>query len=450
MKNIIKITTVTLVTFFSVFAFADANKQVTAEELQYDSAKHENVVVKSVDPLDKWEDYLNKYGINVGENKRNGRTFFIASYAQEVAAPTNSRKFIDSKDIAYKKAVLNAKGELAKFLGSWMESDRTLTDTEINEDVPQSYIKAVIEPISTAERAHKLTDLALDNQIRKFDPTWDGSNKPKEEKVLKVVEQNQRYVENMSSHARAYLQGASTIFTAEGDSDGDYTVVVGIVWSFKSAKVAESIYNPTAPVPKGKKNLLTIKDRLKKLSDDKLAASMGVRIWWDEKGKPVVLSFAATDGKGLKSIAKKKTSLKARNQIAQFVSEIVESDANNNINETIQAYNDDSIAGFDNSVFEEKIKARSKFIKLSGVGTIHYRKLRHPFTGKKMVVNVMAWSPDSSALARGLEKMSQDQETKFNATIGGSVFNKSSGQSIPSGGVAIPGLEGVSSDPDDF
>lgn len=447
------ISTILLLLVFSS-SLANEDTQVTAEQLQYDSDKQESIVVSSIDPEDKWQDYLDKYGIQRGMNERNERTFFIAGYTQEVGERTDSRSFIDSKDIAYKKAVLNAKAELAKFLGSWMVSERTLTDTEINEDVPQSWITSVVEPVSTAERAHKLTDLTLDDQIKRFDPTWDGTNVSKEEKGLKLLEHNQRYTEKMAQRARAYLQGASTIFTAEGNSDHVYSVAVGIVWSFKSAKVAEAIYNSTVPIPKGEKALLSIKDRLEQLPDDKLAATMGTRVWWDQKGMPVVVSFASTDGKGLKSIQKKKTALKARTQIAQFVSEIVSSDAENNSDETMQAYNDDSITGFNNSNFVEKITSNSRGLTLSGVGTVHWRKFNHPITGNKMVVNVMSWSPDSSALAKWLTQMSKDQETAFNATKGGTAIGNSTGnstgQSLPTAGIATPGLEGVSSDPDDF
>ena len=64
----------------------------------------------------------------------------------------------------------------------------------------------------------------------------------------------------------------------------------------------------------------------------------------------------------------------------------------------------------------------------------------------------MAWSPESNKLARGLKKMSSDQKTKMYGTKGGTVFENygNQGQTIPVGGVAVPGLEGVSSDPDDF
>ncbi len=313
MKNIIKILTIGLFTLFTTIVFANEDKQVTGEQLQYDSDKQESTIgtiVVSIDPYDKWQDYIDKYGLEEGFNERNGRTFFIAASAPEaVAAPTSSSKFIDSRRNAYKRAVSSAKANLAESLGTWIKSDSRLTEKEINEDIPQSYIKALIKPVSTAERAHKLTDLALDDQIRRFDPEWDGTNITKEEKVSKVVTQNIRYVDRVSARARAYLQGASTIFTAEGDSGGEYSVVVGIVWSFKSAKVAEAIYIPNAPLPIGKKKQLSIKDRLKKMSNDKLAATIGTRIWWDERGIPVVVSFAATDLRGSQSIAKKRQHL---------------------------------------------------------------------------------------------------------------------------------------------
>jgi len=435
--------------FFSSLSLANENSEVTAEELQFDSDRQESVVV-SIDPEEKWQDYLDKYGLIEGEQERNGRTFFIASGRQEVGESFSSRKFIDSKDVAYKKAVLQAKGQMVEFMSTWMISERAVTAAEVNEDAPQSFQKAVLEPISTANRVGILTDLTLDDQIKKFDPKWDGSGKSEEEKVLKVVEQNQRYVEKMASRAREYLQGVGTIFTAEGNSYDSYTIVVGMVWSFKSAAVAEAIYNPSTPLPQGKKNPLSIKDRLKKLSNDQLAATMGTRIWWDENGRPVIVSFAATDGKGLQSIAKSKTSLKAKTQIAQFVSEIVESDSENNTDETMQAYGDGTIASFNNSEFNSKITARSKLIPLSGVSTVHWRSFNHPVTKKRMVVNVMYWSPDSAALARALGRITADQETKFKATKGGAATGNSSSQPLPNGGIATPGLEGVSSDPDDF
>ena len=457
MKNTIKTLLIVLLASFTTFTLAVENTEENiGEELQYNSDNHQSAVVKSTDPEDLWNDYLKKHNIRPGENTKNGRTFFIAFGTQEVGKKPNERGFVDSKDTAYRKALSNAKAEIAEFLGTWMKSNSTLTEKEINEDIPQSYIKAVVKPVSTADRAHLLTDLTLDDQIKKFDPTWDGTNKAKKEEIIdKIVEQNQQYVERMSSRAREFIQGASPIFTAEGVSDGTYTVTVGIVWSFKSAKVAEAIYLPNIKMPKGKKHLLTISDRLNKMSNTELAASMGVRIWRNEDGMPAVVSFAQTDGKGFKSIAKKKTTLKAKTEIAKFVAEMIESDAEGNIDEVMQAYNDDSTKAFNNSDFEAKIEARQKGVNLSGISTAHYRKFRHPASDKKMVVNVMAWTPNSSALARGLREMTNDQKTKFDASKGGTVFenpnnSNTSGGVIRDSNITGGGYVGATSSPDDF
>ncbi len=457
MKNYTKTILITLLAFFTTVTFAvESAEENTGTELQYNSDKNEALASTSIDPEDLWKDYLGKHNIDDGINKRNGRTFFIVHTTQAVGAPLNDRRFIESRNFAYAKATLDAKTELAKWMKTWVKSDQKIIAEEINnEEASQSFTEFVLKPVSTAERAHKLTNLQLDDEIKKFDPTWSGSNQPKEIKKKKLLEMNERYTRNLSAKARAFLQGAGTIFTAEGYVDGDYSVVVGLAWSFKSAKIAESIYNPNISTPKGSKNLLTITSRLKKLSDKKLAATTGIRTWWDENGNPVILSFSSTDSRGLKSIIKKKTALRARANIGQFVSEIVESDANEKGGEIMQSYDDDSIEAFDDSKFREEINARSKLLPLSGVSTIYYRKFEHPATGKKMVVNVMAWNMESSSLAKGLEKMSKDQETKFNSTKGGAVFDNiysdsTDSNSLSSGGIITQGLEGVSSNPDDF
>ena len=46
--------------FFSSLSLSNENSEVTSEELQFDSDKQENIVV-SIDPEEKWQDYLEKY-----------------------------------------------------------------------------------------------------------------------------------------------------------------------------------------------------------------------------------------------------------------------------------------------------------------------------------------------------------------------------------------------------
>ena len=73
---------------------------------------------------------------------------------------------------------------------------------------------------------------------------------------------------------------------------------------------------------------------------------------------------------------------------------------------------------------------------------------------KRIAVNVVAWSPESSMVARGLSKMAKEQELKMEATDGGKVFEtyeeSESTDDNSVGTITTLGLEGISSDPDDF
>ena len=448
-----KIVTKAINTIFLLLVFSSSLAEVTAfEELQYDSDKQVSIV-SPTDPSLKWQEYLSNGNIQEGTNSRNERIFLIAYGESIVGKATNDSGFMDSRTIAYNKALLSAKEELAASLRVELESSRSFTMSTFGDEVAPSVYKEVVEPLSIMDKANTLMGLALDNEIKKFDPTWDGTNKTDDERIVKMADERERYTEYISQKARMFLQGATPIFNAEGPNDeGKYTVVVGIVWSGKSTRVAESVYNPTVASPQGKKNALTIQDRLDNLSDEELAATLGVRIWWDEEGLPVIVSFAQAKGTGSTTIAKKKTAARARTQIAQFVAEQIESEASEKGGEEFHYYDDGSHQAFDQGAFEMSIQSRANLVQLSGLGTVLYKKIKHPITNKKIAVNVVLWSPEANMVARGLSKMSSEQETKMDATDGGTVFEnyQESTDDKSVGTITTIGLEGVSSDPDDF
>lgn len=449
MNTFIKLITTTLILLsfsYSSLAFESVS------ELQYDSDNQTSIALPT-DPYLKWQQYLSNGGIQEGTNSRNGRIFLIAYGQSKVGKSTNDSGFMDSRTIAYNKALLSAKEEMAASLSVVLDSSRSITLSEFGDEIAPNLYEEVVEPLSIMDKASTLTGLALDNEIKKFDPTWDGTNKTDDERIVKMAEQREIYTEYISSKARMFLQGATPIFNAEGpDDEGNYSVSVGIVWSGKSTKVAESVYNPTVAPPQGKRNSMSIQNRLNSLKDDELAATLGVRIWWDEEGLPVILSFAQAKGSGSSTIAKKKTATRARTQIAQFVAEQIESSTRESGGEEFRYYDDGTHEAFDQSTFEMNIQSRSNQVQLSGLGTILFKKINHPVTNKKIAVNVVAWSPESNQIARGLNKMSIEQETKMDATKGGTIFEnyEESTDNNSVGTISTIGLEGVTSDPDDF
>ena len=451
MNIIIKvINTIFLLFVFSSLLVATAS---ASEELQYDSDEQVSIANKTIIPRLQWNAYKKMHDLKDGINPKNGRTFLIAYADQIVGKATNESGFMDSRTIAFNKALLAAKEEMATFLAKDLKSSRSFVLSEFGDEIPNRLKKEVVEPLSIMDKAATLTGLALDNEIKKFDKNWDGTKKTDADRIVKMAEQSERFTKYLTSRSIEFLQGTTPIFNAEGPNDeGKYTVVVGIVWSGKSTRVAESVYNPTISLPQGPKKSLSIQNQLENLSDEVLAATLGVRMWWDEEGLPVVISFAQAKGTGSTIIAKKKTANRASHQIAQFVAEQIVSSASDVSIEEIHYYDDGSHTAFNLSEYKMKIEAIGPTIPLKGAGTVLYKKIVHPITEKRIVVNVVTWSPESNLIARELGKMSDDQATKMDATKGGTVFknNQKSSHSNSVGTVTTTGLQGVSSDPDDF
>jgi hypothetical protein len=441
------ITTILVSLAFS--SFADVSE---SEELQYDSEKQASIVTPT-DPYLKWQKYLSEKGIREGANKRSdGSVFLIAYGSAKVGKPLDDSKFMQVRNLAYTGAVLDAKSMMTEYLSMEINSNRSFLIESFGNEVAPALIETV-KPLSIMDKASKLTGLALDNEIKKFDPDWDGTNKSDAERNVRLAEARELVELNLSSKARAFLQGTTPIFNAEGpDDEGDYSVVVGLVWSPRSTLVAESVYNPTSPPPAGPKKSMSIGQRLNALSDEEIAGTLGLRIWWDEKGQPIVMSFGQAKGTGSSTLARKQSGIMALGAVSQFVAEQIASVNTLAASGDTRFYEDGEFEAFDNSKFQANIVATAKSVSISGISTVLYKKIYHPITNKKIVVNVMSWSPDSNKLARELLQISKDQETKIDATQGGKVFNSleeaSDDDSV--GTVATSGLEGVSSDPDDF
>jgi len=420
----------------------------TAEALQQESEKQVSIALPT-DPNLRWEAYLEENGLVEGVNTRGDKTFFIAMGEARVGKALNDKGFINSRTVAYNRAVLAAKSEMAESVGAELDSDRSLELLEQGNELPPM-METVKKELSIMDKARTLTSLALDNQIKNFDPTWDGTGKSKEEKIQRIAVQTEKYQENLKQNARLFLQGTSPIFNAEGPSSGEYLVVVGLVWSPNMAKVAEAMYNPTVSLEPGKPKP-PIREQIKNMlsgNPESLASTMGVRVWRDENGDRTVVSFAAASGKGSPTIAKKKSALRARAQMAQFIAENVVSAGGLSGNETLISFDDDSVEAFNEEDFNQTITAKAKTVKMNGASSVYSWKGRHPNSKQKMFVNVLAWSPTSKRMAIGLEERALTDEEKMDSM--GKPARTTKAKPTSSSGVATGGMSGAQTNPDDF
>jgi hypothetical protein len=418
------------------------------QALQQESEKQISIALPT-DPNLRWAAYLKENGLVDGLNSRNGKKYFIAMGEARVGKALKSKSFIKSRTVAYNKAILTAKSDLAETVGAELGSDRSFQMFEEGGELPPAMEK-VREELSIMEKARALSSLALDDQIKKYNPSWDGTGKTEEEKLQKLAIQTEKYQENLKQNARLFLQGTSPIFNAEGPSDGGYSVVVGMVWSPNMTKVAEAMYNPSVSLPPGKEKT-TINQQIEDMlasNPGALASTMGVRIWRNEKGERTVVSFAAESGKGSPTIAKKKSAIRARAQMAQFIAESVVSNTSLSGNETIMTFDDETTETYDEEMFKQTISAKAKDVKLSGASSVYTWKGKHPNSGQKMFVNVLAWSPSSQQWAVDIENQATGQQERMATGGAGRLASKTSSTSSP--GSATGGLSGAQSSPEDF
>ena len=159
------------------------------------------------------------------------------------------------------------------------------------------------------------------------------------------------------------MQGVTPIFNAEGpDQSGRYSVVVGLVWSLSMSKVAESFYNSSVTLAR-KPPKPTIHDQISHmLSKDPnaLAAFLGLRVWINEQGEHVLVSVVAEDRTASEIMVRKKAAMRARAQMARFISEAMVSDAVIQGGESLDYYPDASNKPFNESEFKMMIEARSR------------------------------------------------------------------------------------------
>ena len=445
------LTTFALYFVCSGVAFGDAN--LSGEELQTNS-ELQAALGRPADPTLQWEAYRKRHGLKEGFNQIGEKKFFIGSGEFIVGKSIKDKGFIASRTVAFKKAVLSAKSDLAESVGSMLSSERGLELIEVGGEVAPSMGK-VQEHLSIMDKTRVLIESGLDDEIKKYDPNWDGTGKTEEEKRQALAIQAEKYSESLRQNARLFIQGATPIFNAEGPVDGEYTVVVGIVWSPKLTRVAEAMYNPYAEIPIAKPGQ-PIKEQIQRLVDNAkdgagIDATMGIRVWRDENGERVVLSFAAASGVGSKAIAKKKTALQARAQIAQFIGENVLSDGILSGNETVAGFDDESLGAFDESSFEQKIQAKARDVCLIGVAPIKFWKGRHFNSQQKMVVHVLEWSRSSLLKAKDAGKIAAGDKGGMCSGWGETATPKTAKKAAGgTGGVAVGGMKGAESSKDDY
>lgn len=402
-----------------------------------------------------WSHWKEEQGLREGKNERNGHLILVSYQQQAVNAEPDSRSWLGARKFAFETAEIEARHSLAATMKTMLSAERSAAVQMLGGDDPAPSLQETSKQLSIADKANVLVDKALDNEIKKYDPKWDPNASPSEKKE-EIINLQARMQDNIAAHSELYASGAFTAVQCEGPSKNDggrYSVLIGMIWSPKLAKVAESIWNPLAQLPSESagKTLDEQFQDFTSTSPNWLAYSMGARVFTNEKGEHVVVGFGVAPQTSLMSADKRRATLDALAAIDHFVGEKIEANAEMSDTFEHREYNSGKTQFFDTSAFNDRVVLRSKAIKLQGAAEVLSWRGEHPWSNAKMEVVAFAWSP---SWAKDSEQQAAQMQTIEDRMNGEGAVPPAT----PSGtarrfhgtGAAVPAHRGASSSTRDF
>jgi len=383
--------------------------------------------------------YIKSLGFNTNEPQElpdGSYAVFLTGIADIMADPDNP-SFIASRRIAYDRAVLNAKANFAKFLERKVRGEISFRvkegDFPAKEDLQSNSIGNTV--MDYVEKANMLLMAKLDSALEEQGVDVRSIQEKSADREAKLKEAEELAEKTLSSAefsraieltANRFVAGVQILGVFEDFSPGETkgTIAVAAVYSDKTLKIAQAMLrnNPSlAPAPNILNPGMSIEDTIKDMGKG-LLTFQGAKLITNEKGEPVILSFAHShlpkDTTRSKMNAIDKADLTADQYIDQFVGEMTSAFAKLEESETFLDLVDGEHYNYEEG-FATNQAAKFGGSPVSGVYKIVDWVQPHPLTQQKIVGVIKAWSPTSavlSGLAKKGELSKKDQKEDSSAS----------------------------------
>ena len=360
-------------------------------------------------------------GYNTPE-KDGQSTVFVAIGIGYSSMSNTSQQIHNARQNAFSKAMLNAKAEFVRALGTEITvsmqnvvSENTMPDIDPTIMVEEAIKKTTgaVADMSEFAKIKELINLKLNAQLKENGYDEAASVEEKKKAIIKVLESDV-FESSMQQSAQSYLSGFQTWKTFEKGNAGDKNEIsVVAIWSDKLQELASHIknYNPqTFPIKEGKTR--TLKEQLPLNNAKVLRATFGARMYYNEKGEMSIVAFGhqapIKEGKDrLFNNACKKARNQANAQLTLFVNEsvyysdtFIEKDAQG----TQIVDGQEQEFAFLGQDWEETIKATGA-LKGAKFSRIAQKKIPADKTfGASDCVVAVSWSPDNERGAEAVKK----------------------------------------------
>lgn len=366
---------------------------------------------------------LSQRGKSVGTINSDGSIYFIG--AASTGVPSNRSGFINSRNIAFAKAELQAKMELLRLSGEQITSERnmSLVQRNIQGTDPDAVKKA-----SIIEKALKVVDASLDRAMEELGISRAEIASMNQEQKEKRF--NDEFYSYVSSYVASMVRGVAVIKVVEGEvGSNDYQVAVAIKYSPEQQNEAANFENLGASQSTMNSNVV---NSIKSLPAEQLVSKLGAQLFKDENGNRFILGFGQSavqqsDSRQSQMInmARSKARLDAVENIKNFLAEdLVAQEISENV-EKVTEFMDGTESLYTEDNFSQLIESRRSTV------TMNTMKIRdwdsvHPVSNTRVVgtivilteSNAVNFNTASNSAGSGSETTEQSEYFESSALEG--------------------------------
>lgn len=377
-------------------AMQDATNQ-TFEILELPSEKLENWVENKLGSRGKW----------LGEVNDDGSIYMIGK-ATTVIKP-GKPGFITSRNIAFRKAVLDAKSQFVQLTGVKISSEEgmsLLNDKKIGNDLDAE------KQVTFLDKIKRLANESVDKALIELGVSQTEVSKMNQKQKEKKFQN--AYESRSFALATQMLKGLSICKIAEGQTsksrNSGYEVAVVLKYTTENQALAAMIQDDASYYVQRGKPSKTL-DKIKRGKDENMVPRLGVTTTIDSNGQYVVIAYGqeevdmSTDDLALQlklsqDMAKNNAMENLKNFVAQDIAweelrEKVEKDTK---------FQDGSANVFQRDRFEQTIKSKSSTLPNLRFYPIKKWRAKHPTTGEMITGVAIAWSKEFANKSRAVEE----------------------------------------------
>lgn len=335
--------------------------------------------------------FMKERRLNPGWNEEAG--LFIAIGSDAISQRCGEKGFANSRSIAFDMAMMNAKKEMARFIGT--EVERQLE--RIVAQAPEGELARVVPentgpvPRDLVEKAltvlHDVVDAQLDEWAKNAGTKnadqieQDKARKQEERERASKLIMRKEFKDTLNLFADAAVSGmqAYRTFESTGDKGGEIAVVAA--YSKASGELAMALLGKGA-APKGSIPDKSIEQWVDGLATTDLLYTQGAQIRTDKNGEVVIVAFGMStpqfDDPDLNQEARDAACEQAFGAARLLVGSMVESNVNSSRGQTVEKYSDEYSKVQDTSRRLTTLKERAQKLVLRGGAPIRQWEEQHP------------------------------------------------------------------------